>query len=100
MSGPGLAEHGASRRVRWVCFVCSNKCTYIPVLLPSVTTAVILMTRYLNFSWVLCGPVSNSDTDPLVQLVEVLEIGGNGGVCFPKVGVLKYDHESFLARGL
>ena len=77
MSGPGLAEHGASRRVRWVCFVCSNKCPYIPVFLP---WWVILMTWYLILPWVLRGPVSNCNTDPLVQHVEVLKIGGNGEV--------------------
>ena len=67
-----------------------------------VTPVGLLTFLVLGLLWppsVLCGPVSNCDTDPLVQLVEVFKIGGNGRVCFPEVRVLKYDHESFLFRG-
>ena len=47
----------------------------------------------------LCGLVSDCNTDPLVQLIEVLEIRCDGGACFPEVGILKYDHESVLVQG-
>ena len=47
----------------------------------------------------LCGLVSDCNTYPLVQLIEVLEIGCDGGACFPEVGILKYDHESVLVLG-
>ena len=77
MPWPGLAKCGAPIRRRRVWFVCSTEGFCVPVFL---LLWVILMTWYLILPWVPCGPVSNCDTDPLVQLVEVLEIGGNGEV--------------------
>ena len=77
------------------------------VIIPSkgvrlVTPVGPLTFLVLGVPWpssFLCGPVSNCDTDPLVQFVEVLKIGCDWGACFPVLRILKYDHESVLVWG-
>ena len=80
----------------WFNFIIPSKGFQLVTPVGSLTFLVLGILWPPSF---LCGPVSDCDTDPLVQFIEVLEIGRDGGACFPEVGILKDHHERVLVWG-